>query len=58
LGETFHLYSVPAYDSKLPENLQGNAIGSVKQADSKWLFSQEKATLHDFKDSTLTGEML
>jgi hypothetical protein len=29
-----------------------------KTTGSKWLFSQEKATLHDFKDSTLTGEML
>jgi hypothetical protein len=25
---------------------------------AEWLFPQEKATLHDFKDSTLTGEML
>jgi len=34
LGETFHLYSVPAYDSKVPEELPGEAIGSVKQVVS------------------------
>jgi type I restriction enzyme S subunit len=34
LGETFHLYSVPAYDSRVPDELSGDAIGSVKQAVS------------------------
>jgi type I restriction enzyme S subunit len=34
LSETFHLYSVPAYDSKVPVELPGEAIGSVKQVVS------------------------
>lgn len=30
-GETFELYSIPAYDSRQPEALEGREIGSAKQ---------------------------
>lgn len=30
-GETFELYSIPAYDSRQPEVLEGSEIGSAKQ---------------------------